>query len=141
MKLGAVRYLVSGSEGPGFASPEETLEVLENGILPTFDALLKIEAEKKIVAGGLPVADRAFVFSAEAASSEELDAMLRGIPAWGVLQWQVTPLVSFSARAEYERNVVKTLKGGLSPGGGRAPGDGYQGRDDGGDEDRKSHGC
>jgi hypothetical protein len=34
---------------------------LEKGILPTFDALLKLEADKKILAGGLPVADRGFV--------------------------------------------------------------------------------
>jgi hypothetical protein len=66
--------------------------------------------EHKIVAGGLPVADRAFVFIAEASSNEELDAMLRSIPAWGVLKWQVTPIQSFKARAEYERNVVKQLK-------------------------------
>ena len=32
-----MEYLVVGSEGPGFASPEETVEVLEKGILPTFE--------------------------------------------------------------------------------------------------------
>lgn len=105
-----MRYLVSGSEGPGFASPEETLAVLEKGILPTFDALLKLETEKRIVAGGLPVGDRAFVFIAEAASNEELDGLLRSIPAWGVLKWQVTPLQSFAGRAAQERDVVKRLK-------------------------------
>jgi hypothetical protein len=52
-----MRYLVSGSEGPGFASPEEVAEVLEKGILPTFDALKKLEAKKRILAGGIPVAD------------------------------------------------------------------------------------
>ena len=105
-----MRYLVTGSGGPGYASPEEALAVLEKGILPTFDALLKLAAEKKIVAGGLPVGDRAFVFVAEAASNEELDTMLRGIPAWGVLTWKVTPLQSFAGRAAYERDVVKRLK-------------------------------
>lgn len=105
-----MRYLVTGSEGPGFASPEEALAVLEKGILPTFDALLKLEVEKKIVAGGLPVGDRAFVFIADAASNEELDGVLRSIPAWGVLKWQVTPLQSFAGRAAQERDVVKRLK-------------------------------
>jgi hypothetical protein len=42
-----MKYLVIGSEGPGFASPEETVEVLEKGILPTFDALLKLELRRK----------------------------------------------------------------------------------------------
>ena len=105
-----MRYLVSGSEGPGFASPEEAVEILEEVVLPTFDALMKLEARKKIAAGGLPVGDRAFVFIAEAASNEELDRLLRSLPAWGVLEWHVTPLQSFAGRAAQERDVVKQFK-------------------------------
>jgi len=105
-----MRYLVSGSEGPGFASPEEAVEILEEVVLPTFDALMKLEAQKKIVAGGLPVGDRAFVFIAEAASNEELDRLLRSLPAWGVLEWHVTPLQSFAGRAAQDRDLVKQFK-------------------------------
>jgi len=105
-----MRYLVSGSEGPGFASPEEAVEILEEVVLPTFDVLMKLEAQKKIAAGGLPVGDRAFVFIAEAASNEELDRLLRSLPAWGVLEWHVTPLQSFAGRAAQERDVVKQFK-------------------------------
>ena len=105
-----MKYLVVGSEGPGFSSPEEAVEVLEKGILPTFEHLLKLEAEKVIVAGGLPVADRAFVFILEAPSNEGADAILRDIPAWGVLKWQVTPLQSFAGRADKERSVVQQMK-------------------------------
>ena len=105
-----MRYLVSGSEGPGFASPEEAVEILEEVVLPTFDALMKLEAQKKIAAGGLPVGDRAFVFIAEAASNEELDRLLRSLPAWGVLEWHVTPLQSFAGRAAQERDLVRQFK-------------------------------
>jgi hypothetical protein len=105
-----MKYLVSGSEGPGFASPEEAVEILEEVVLPTFDALMKLEARKKIVVGGLPVGERAFVFIAEAASNEELDRLLRSLPAWGVLEWQVTPLQSFAGRAAQERDLVKQFK-------------------------------
>jgi muconolactone delta-isomerase len=105
-----MRYLVSGSEGPGFASPEEAVEILEEVVLPTFDVLMKLEAQKKIAAGGLPVGDRAFVFIVEAASNEELDRLLRSLPAWGVLEWHVTPLQSFAGRAAQERDVVKQFK-------------------------------
>jgi len=105
-----MRYLVTGSEGPGFASPEEAVEILEEVVLPTFDVLMKLEAQKKIAAGGLPVGDRAFVFIAEAASNEELDRLLRSLPAWGVLEWQVTPLQSFAGRAAQERDLVKQFK-------------------------------
>jgi len=105
-----MRYLVSGSEGPGFASPEEAVEILEEVVIPTFDALMKLEAQKKIAAGGLPVGDRAFIFIVEAASNEELDRLLRSLPAWGVLEWHVTPLQSFAGRAAQERDVVKQFK-------------------------------
>ena len=77
---------MTGLEGPGFSSPEEATQVLEKIILPSFDVLVKLEAEKKILAGGLPVGDRAFVFIAEASSNEELDRLLRSIPMWGALK-------------------------------------------------------
>jgi hypothetical protein len=105
-----MRYLVTASEGPGFSTPEETVQVLEKGILPTFDALHKLEADQKIIAGGLPVGERKFVFILEASSNEEADQIVREIPAWGVLKWQVTPLQSFEGRAEKERNVLSELK-------------------------------
>jgi len=68
----AGQYLVVGSGGPGFASPEEAVKVLEGTILPSFDQLIRLEKEKKILAGGLPVGDRAFAFIVEASSNEEL---------------------------------------------------------------------
>jgi hypothetical protein len=104
------KYLVIGSGGPGFASPEETLAVLEKGILPTFDALLKLETDRRILAGGLPLGDRSFVFILEAFSNEEADQILREIPAWGVLKWEVKPLQSFEGRAKKERSVLAELK-------------------------------
>lgn len=106
----AMRYLVVGSGGPGFASKGEAVEVLESIVLPSFTELERLEAEKKIIAGGLPVGDRAFVFIAEAQSNDELDTMLRKLPMWGVLDWEVTPLQTFSARAELERQTVKEIK-------------------------------
>jgi hypothetical protein len=37
---------VIGSEGPGFASPEQAVEILEKVILPTFDALITLDIGK-----------------------------------------------------------------------------------------------
>ena len=105
-----MRYLVTGSEGPGFASPEETVGVLEKIVVPSFDALTALESKRKIVAGGLPLGDRAFVFIVDAKSNEEVDALLRDLPMWGVLKWQVTPLQSFKGRARIEREAVRSLK-------------------------------
>ncbi len=105
-----MRYLVRGHGGPGLASPAEVVHVLEQGILPTFDALLKLEADGRLLAGGLPVGDRAFLFVLDAASHDEANRILRGLPAWGLLQWEVTPLQSLAARAETERTVLADIK-------------------------------
>jgi hypothetical protein len=105
-----MKYLVTASEGPGWSTPEEALKVLETGVLPTFDILLKLEAEKRIVAGGLPVGERKLIFILEASSNEEVDQVLRDIPLWGVLKWEVIPLESFDGRAQKERSVLSELK-------------------------------
>ena len=105
-----MRYLVSGSEGPGFSSPQEAVKILEETVLPSFDYLIQLETDKKILAGGLPVGDRGFVFIIDASSNEELDQILRSMPMWGSLQWEIIPLQPFKGRADYERNALKELK-------------------------------
>ena len=105
-----MKYLVMASMGPGFANPEEEVKILEKLVLPSFELLIALE-EKKILAGGLPVGERAFVFIVDASSHEEVDQMLRMIPLWGSLDWEVTPLQSFAGRAAQEKNIVKKLKG------------------------------
>ena len=102
-----MRYLVTASGGPGFASAEEAIPILQNVVLPTFEAMKKLEDEGKVVAGGLPVGERSFVFIVEAASHKEVDQLLRNIPMWGMLDWEVTPLQSFEGRAEVERDFVQ----------------------------------
>ena len=105
-----MKYLVVGSGGPGFASPEEAVEILQGVILPTFKQIIELEKKKKITAGGLPVGDRTFVFIAEAKSNDELDQMLRKLPMWGELDWEVTALQTFSGRAKQERQAVREIK-------------------------------
>jgi insertion element IS1 protein InsB len=87
-----------------------TTSRLSPTIEPLPDALMKLEEDDKILAGGLPIGDRAFVFIAEAASNEELDRMLRSIPAWGVLNWEVNALQTFAGRAAQEREIVEEFK-------------------------------
>jgi len=105
-----MKYLVFASGGPGFASQEEAVEVLQGTIIPSFNELLALEKRKKIIAGGVPVGDRAFVFIAEAKSNDELDQMLRTLPMWGSLDWEVIALQSFRGRAKQEREAVRELK-------------------------------
>ena len=105
-----MKYLVVASGGPGFASPEEAVQVLQSVILPSFKELIDLERKRKIIAGGLPVGDRSFVFIAEAKSNDELDQMLRRLPMWGELDWEVTALQTFNGRAKQERQAARELK-------------------------------
>jgi muconolactone delta-isomerase len=105
-----MKYLVVASGGPGFAYPEEALEVLQSVILPNFKEILSLEKRKKIIAGGVPVGERTFVFIVDAKSNDELDQMLRKLPMWGELDWEVTALQTFNGRARQERQAVKELK-------------------------------
>lgn len=56
--MAADLFLVTTSEGPGFAAPEEVAEVHEKGILPAFDRLLELKANNKRLVGGLPTGSR-----------------------------------------------------------------------------------
>jgi hypothetical protein len=105
-----MKYLVSASEGPGCGFPEETLEALENRVLPAFETLIRLEASKKILAGGVPAGGRALVFIMEASSHEEVDRLLRKLPVWGALKWEVVALQTFEGRAAQERECAQRLR-------------------------------
>ncbi len=110
---GKMQYLVMGSGGPGPGSPAETVQLLEGVVIPSFEYMAKLGSEKKLLAGGLPLGDRAFVFILEASSNAEVDQIVRDIPLWSGLNWEVTPLQSFEGRAAMERAVVEELKKGM----------------------------
>ena len=105
-----MQYLVDTTEGPGFSSSSEAVSVLETSIIPSFDLLVKMQTDKKILAGGVPVGSRSFVFIIAAASNDEADRILRSLPFWGVLHCKVTPLQSFGGRSEIERANVQLGK-------------------------------
>jgi hypothetical protein len=107
-----MQYLVEGARGPLPPSPEQAIALLEGTVIPHFEYMIRLRAEGKILAGGIPVGDRAFICIIEAGSNEEADRIVRDMPAWGLLEWKVTPLQSVEARAEMERKAVHALKSG-----------------------------
>ena len=106
---GHSQYLVVGSSGPGFASPEEAIMLLEGAIIPSLEHL---GASEKVLAGGLPVGARAVAFIIEADSNEDADNFVRSLPMWPLLSWEVTALQSFGARAAAEKTAVAEMKKG-----------------------------
>ncbi|MEJ8566517.1 hypothetical protein V3330_02660 [Wenzhouxiangellaceae bacterium CH-27] len=100
------------NDGPGFATPDEAAEVLENGIILTFNALAALNVDGRILVGGLPVGTRTIYLIVEAPSHDEVDRMLRDLPAWGVFSWKVVPLQSIEGRAAMGREILASLKAG-----------------------------
>jgi hypothetical protein len=107
------RYLAIGSHGPGFTSQEEELAVLQGGIIPSFEALRKLEESGVILAGGLPLGERTLVFIMDASCNEEADRILRELPCWGAFDWEVRPLLTFANRSKEEQSIVSKLKKSL----------------------------
>ena len=106
-----MRYLVSGSSGPGFGSPEEAKQLLENVVHPSFERLAALEAEGKVLGGGLPVGDRALVFILEAASHSEADSIVQNLSIWPMLEWEVLPLVDYGERLAQEKALLAKFTG------------------------------
>ena len=102
-----MKYLVTGSGGPGFDSPEAAKELLESIVHPSFDQILKLEAEGKILASGLPVGERAIVFVLDVASHDEADKIIQGMPIWSMLEWQVIALQDTGERAAQEKQLLE----------------------------------
>ena len=77
-----MQYLVEARRGNLPTSPEQAISFLEGIVIPHFEHLIKLERDKIILGGGLPVGDRAFVFVIEAKDNDEADRIIRSTPGW-----------------------------------------------------------
>lgn len=107
-----MRYLVMGNNGPTGTTDQDMIELLEDLVLPGLEALVRLESENVVLAGGVPVSERGVAFIIDVPSNEELDQTLRSLPFWPILEWQVTPLQSFEGRAFHERRMIQQMKKG-----------------------------
>lgn len=103
-------YLVTMTSGPSFQSAEQVIQLLENIVIPSFNRLIELRKDGRILAGGLPVGERAFAFIVKASSNAEVDRLVQSIPIWGMSDWKVTPLHSVEGRMAQEKEAVKMLK-------------------------------
>jgi hypothetical protein len=76
-----MRYFVKGEFiEPGILLPhEQFVQMVENIIIPSLEAVAKLESENKILAAGLLTGARAGVFILEAESNEEVTQLLQSI--------------------------------------------------------------
>ena len=90
--------------------PQQIAQLAEQLVIPSMEALAKLQVEKRILAGGTFAGTRSGVAIIEAASNEELGRLLKGLPIWGLMKIDVTPLHSFEEEAAQARELVKNLK-------------------------------
>jgi len=107
-----VQYLVTQEfVDPGPLLPlDQYVGMMRSAVLPGHEALLNLKSERKIVAGGFPVGERAITFIVEADSPNEVDALLIGIPFWGIATTKVTPLQGFEDRRDLDRQGTEQME-------------------------------
>jgi muconolactone delta-isomerase len=110
-----MQYLVTEeliNPGP-LLPPDQLVGIMRQWVLPSMDTLINLKSEGKIIAGGLPVGERALVLIFEAQSHEELDTILQRLPLWGLAKWKVTPLETLEGRTGRDRQFIEQLEQSL----------------------------
>ena len=95
---------------PPVVSPQEFVQFLEQIVIPSEEAVIKLEAEGKILAGGDLSGRRGWAVIMEAASNEELTRLLMSLPEWPLLKVDVTPLDSSEERLAQIRQDLEHFK-------------------------------
>src|SRR5579884_3877428 len=95
-----MRFLVTGENlDPGYLlPPAQALGAIEQAVVPSFRQLAALEEQGKLRGGTFP-GERAGAFIVEADSYEELDSLMNHLPFFGLIKWQVKPLLPFATIA------------------------------------------
>ena len=91
-------------------SAEEGEIFFKEFIHPTLELCKKLEAEKKILAGGPMSGAVAIALIVQAESAVELDDLIESLPVWPLMETTVTPLTSFDGRIAALRPRLEHLK-------------------------------
>jgi hypothetical protein len=91
-------------------APNEMIGMLEQIVIPSFETLIKMENDKKVLAGGLYAGARTGMVVLDADSHEECNKLLQSLPFWGELKWTITPLISFTEGIKMTHDGIELLK-------------------------------
>ncbi|MFZ5452204.1 MAG: muconolactone Delta-isomerase family protein [Thermodesulfobacteriota bacterium] len=91
-------------------SPQDIIKHVEQKIIPTHEALIKLQAEKVILAGGDMSGRRGSAFIVNVSSNEELSKLLMSFPSWAMQKVEVTPLESFEDRQAGHHEFLDHMK-------------------------------
>jgi len=92
------------------SSPQDGIAFIEGYIFPSLEVLKKLQAEKKILAGGPMSGTIGIALIVQAQSAPELDELLMSLPLWPLMETDVTPLTTFDGRIATLRPGVDRLR-------------------------------
>jgi hypothetical protein len=93
----------------GALPPEQTIGTLENAILPSLEILAKWEETGKIKGGAIAGYRSGFIL-VDAISHQEVADLLRSLPFWGLLKFDIIPLQTFRSALNGDRGVLERFK-------------------------------
>ena len=103
-------FVTTDSASAPQVTPQELASIVEHMVIPSIEALSKLLADKKILAGGIPVGARQHVFIVEADSNDEVVEILQNLPFYILHKWEVTPLESWEHHTAFVRRLAEQLK-------------------------------
>jgi muconolactone delta-isomerase len=105
-----MNYLVQLKLASRPDTSQEGIVFIEQFILPTLDLCKRLEAEKKIVAGGPLSGAIALCLIVSVESVQELDDLITSLPVWPRMETTVTPLSTFDVRIQAVRSRLEQLR-------------------------------
>jgi muconolactone delta-isomerase len=105
-----MNYLVQLKLASRPDTPQEGIVFIEQFILPTLELCKRLEADKRIVAGGPLSGAIALALIVSAESAEQLDDLITSLPVWPRMETTVTPLSTFDVRMQAVRARIEQLK-------------------------------
>jgi muconolactone delta-isomerase len=109
-----MRYLIDMRlrHFPSTMAREEGIAFVEEGIAPTLDALMAMEQQGTVVAGGPVSGSIALAFIVDVDSQAALDGVFAALPIWPRMETSVRPLTTFAARKASVQQMVARLREG-----------------------------
>lgn len=110
-------FLVLGENmDPGYLMPpEQSMQAIEQAVVPSFQILGQYAQQGKLKGGTYP-GERGGAFVIEADSFEDLDSIMNHLPFFGLIKWNVKPLVPFQTSAQqlpqYIQDMRQAMQGG-----------------------------
>ena len=95
--------------------PQQMGQLVDQVVVPSLEAMVKLRQEKKIVAGGALAGKRGVALIVEAESNDEVAELTQSFPFWVFCKWEITPLETLEHHVALARQVAAHLNAAPHP--------------------------